>query len=64
MSSEDLADLSSQTEKQKRLKEDKGRRKLKQLRKKLKNLDSFSDVGYSVADNPQGDGNCQFDALR
>ena len=59
----------SKAEKEKRAKEEK-KRKLKQLREKpyipmtqYDRYKSVSGMGYSVAYNPKGDGNCQFEAL-
>ncbi|KAL9960366.1 hypothetical protein ACROYT_G033814 [Oculina patagonica] len=70
VSIEDIANLQSETEKKKRVKQEK-KRKLEELRKKLyipmtqdDHLETFSAMGYSVVHNPRGDGNCQFEALR
>ena len=43
------------------------KRNLKQLRKKLYNVhsnDTRRSLGFQVVYNPNGDGNCQFEALR
>ncbi|KAL9983848.1 hypothetical protein ACROYT_G006088 [Oculina patagonica] len=68
VSIEDIANLQSETEKKKRVKQEK-KRKLEELRKKLyipmtqdDHLETFSAMGYSVVHNPRGDGNCQFEA--
>ena len=57
-------------EKGKKMEQDR-KRNLKQLRKKLyipmtqdDHFETFSSLGFQVVYNPNGDGNCQFEALR